>query len=154
MFKPTATAILTSTVHTQRGPTGHERIRPALEEKLEGSNVGVVLDNAQHTARIGEVLVDVVGQVALQAARVPGENARVVVRVDLGHAAGEGDGDWTQVHRVVGEWARLHAAAAGARRDPERSEASSGDVHGGLVSDEVAISGHGCVTAVEYRGGV
>lgn len=148
--------LITSAVYAQCGTAFHERRGPALEKKLEGGNIVIQLDDVQHAARIGEFLVDVVGKVSLEAARVPGEDAGSVVWILDEHAAGEGEPDGTQIQRVVCEGARLYAAASAPGWDPERLEiwvvTSGVDVR--LVGDEIAVSRQGRLTAVEYWGGM
>ena len=105
--------------------------RVALHEPLERPDVLGLAQQGEHAAGVGEAPVGVVGEAALQAARVVLVRVARVVRsaVDGRQAAG------AQVDGVVDKGARGDAAAAAAR----------GQVDGGvalvLVDDDVVGRG-------------
>lgn len=127
-------------MHAKAVPSCLKRARYTLKDELEGGDV-IVAQGIEDAARVGEVLVGVVGEVPPEAARVPREYPSVVVGVGGNSPAGNHKPDGAQVHRVVDERPRRHTAATCAGWDPERLESASPDVDGGLVGDEVAVAG-------------
>lgn len=106
--------------------------RHALHRHLKPLYVLTTQDQGRDAARVGVAAVDGVGEVALEAARIPGE----LVRRDRPRAdarpVGQVEGDGAEVDDHVGEGPGSHAAAARARGQVD------GRQPGGCAEDDVA----------------